>query len=109
MRPHLERAYPLLTSRKGVEFVRNKTGAPLTLSRFHKDRMRGVAPKPVATFGNRDLFTEAQMLEYGRSLIKPVQPHQQPPRLGNSQLGSIAARPLLPRKTYRRIGHARHR
>jgi hypothetical protein len=76
MRSELESAYPLLTSRAGVEFVRNRTGAPLTLSRFHKDRMRGVAPKPIARFGNRDLFSEAQMLEYGRALIKPVEPSQ---------------------------------
>ena len=72
MRLELESAYPLLTSRAAVEFVRSKTGAPLTLSRFHKDRMRGVAPKPIARFGNRDLFSEAQMLEYGRALIRPA-------------------------------------
>jgi hypothetical protein len=64
--------FPLLTARAGVEFIRSKTGAPLTLSRFYKDRMRGIAPKPVATFGNRDLFTEEQMLQYANTLIKPV-------------------------------------
>jgi hypothetical protein len=67
-------AYPLLTSRAAVEFIREKTGAPLTLSRFHKDRMRGIAPRPTARFGNRDLFAEQPLLAYANALITPVEP-----------------------------------
>jgi hypothetical protein len=33
----------------------------------------GKAPKPIATFGNRDLFTEEQILQYCRKLIRPVE------------------------------------
>jgi hypothetical protein len=105
MRPKLESEYPLLTSRTAVEFVRTKTGAPLTLSRFHKDRMNGLAPEPVATFGNRDLFTEAQMLEYGRTLIKPVEARQSCARL-TSRTGDVPS-PLD--RTIRRIGSAPRR
>jgi len=68
----LESAYPLLTTRAAVEFGRTKTGVPLTLSRFHKDRSAGKAPEPIATFGNRDLFTEEQILQYCRNLIRTV-------------------------------------
>src|SRR5690349_18034470 len=107
MRPKLESEYPLLTSRTAVEFVRTKTGAPLTLSRFHKDRMSGVAPVPVATFGNRDLFTEAQILEYGRRLIKPVDARL-PREQQTSRTPSTKARPPLYRRTFRNIRPTRH-
>ena len=106
MRPKLESEYPLLTSKAGVELVKSKTGAPLTLSRFHKDRMRGVAPKPVATFGNRDLFTEAQMLEYAQTLIKLV---RLPRPQKTSRSPSNKPRPPLYRRTFRSIGPSRRR
>ena len=54
-----------------MDFVRAKTGAPLTLSRFYKDRMRGIAPRPVRRFGNRDLFEPDEILAYGNALITP--------------------------------------
>ena len=73
MHPPLETAYPLLTTKAAVDFGRKKTGLPLTISRFHKDRSAGKAPKPIATFGNRDLFTEEQILQYCRKLIRPVE------------------------------------
>ena len=71
MRAKLEGPY--LTSRAFVDFINQKWGIGLTLSRFHKDRMsnRKVAPEPAATFGNRDLFTEAQASEYVAKLIRP--------------------------------------
>lgn len=62
-----------LTSRAFVDLIRNGSGIPLTLSRFHKDRMRGVAPEPVAHFGNRDLFVEAQAPDYIAKLVTPAQ------------------------------------
>jgi len=74
MSPEVE--YPLLTARASVDYVRAKTGAPLTLSRFYKDRMRGIAPRPVRRFGNRDLFQPDEILAYGNALITPVEPGQ---------------------------------
>jgi hypothetical protein len=67
---------PLLTARAAVDYVRAKTGAPLRLSRFYKDRAKGVAPKPTARFGNRDLFQPDEILAYGSALITPVEPGQ---------------------------------
>ena len=71
---HSELQGPYLTSRAFVDYVNQKWGIGLTMSRFHKDRMskRNVAPEPVARFGNRDLFTEAQAPEYVAKLIQPV-------------------------------------
>jgi hypothetical protein len=73
MRPKLQGPY--LTTRAFVDFVNERWGIGLTLSRFHKDRMseRKVAPVPAARFGNRDLFTEAQASEYVAKLIQPVE------------------------------------
>jgi hypothetical protein len=55
-----------LTTKAFVELINTTTGAPLTLSRFRKDPMKGVAPEPAAHFGNRDLFTEEQAPPYVR-------------------------------------------
>jgi hypothetical protein len=65
---------PLLTRRRLVELVREKTGIPLTYSRLMKDGMSGRAPKPAALFGRQQLYTEDQGLAYARSLIQPTEP-----------------------------------
>ena len=55
-----------------VTLIHRETGIPITRSRIHKDSMRGIAPKPTATFGRRYLWRPDEMLAYARSLIKPT-------------------------------------
>jgi hypothetical protein len=64
---------PYLTTRAFVDRFRQETGADLKLSRFYKDRMKGLAPKPVARMGNRDLFSPRQIPEYAKVVIQPVE------------------------------------
>ena len=50
-------AFPLLTRRDAVEFVRNELGIPLTESTLDKKRMKGEGPEPDSYWGKRELFT----------------------------------------------------
>jgi hypothetical protein len=59
-----------LTRAQLVELVRDKTGIPITASRFDKDAMLGTAPKPAAFYGRRHLYTEEQGLAWAQSLIR---------------------------------------
>jgi hypothetical protein len=67
---------PLLTSQAAADLVAKTTGAQFTRSRFYKDRMLGKAPEPAAKFGNRDLWTEEQIVEYANGLITWLEPDQ---------------------------------
>lgn len=60
----------LFTRREGIELIRVELGVPIPLSRFEKDAMNGAAPRPAATYGRHFLYTRAQILGYGRSLIE---------------------------------------
>ena len=60
----------LLTGRQFVDHVRAKYLGALTISRFRKDCMDGLAPKPAAKFGRRNLYTENQAPSYVERLLK---------------------------------------
>jgi hypothetical protein len=108
-----------LTTRGFVDYIRTTTGIPLTKSRFQKDRMHRpkegpLAPQPVARFGNRDLFTEAQAPEYISKLIKVMKadpqtiPVSDTPAENRGQIDSLVASGLAseglgrPRRTVQR-------
>ena len=57
------------TTRSFVEFIKASLFEPMTLSRFQKDRMEGIAPEPIAKFGNRDLWLEEQAGPYVEKLL----------------------------------------
>jgi hypothetical protein len=61
---------PLLTVHESVKLVRKKLGVPLSVSRWHKDRMNGVGPEPAAIFGRHFLYRPQDALDYGRSLLR---------------------------------------
>jgi hypothetical protein len=69
-----DQSEPYLTRKQAVELVRAETGIPLTASAFDKASMRkiGRAPKPAAVYGRQHLYTRATILEFARSLLKPV-------------------------------------
>ena len=58
-----------LTRAELVQVIRAELGVPLTASRFDKDAMSGVAPRPAAYYGRRQLYTRDDALAYGRSLL----------------------------------------
>ena len=65
------------TRKTGAARIGEKRGIPFPKSRFDKDAMSKdgrapVAPKPVARYGNVDLYTEEQIDSYAESLIKSV-------------------------------------
>jgi hypothetical protein len=66
------------TRKTGAELISKTFGIPFPKSRFDKDAMsidgrEPVAPKPIARYGNVDLYTERQILAYGASLIRTVE------------------------------------
>jgi hypothetical protein len=70
-----------VTSQGFVDYINNKWGIGLKRSRLAKDRMKqedgspGIAPEPVARFGNRDLYDpEQQAPEYVEKLITRLKP-----------------------------------
>lgn len=71
-----------LTRAELVQVIRAEVGVPLSGSRFNKDTMSGVAPKPAAYYGRRQLYTRADALAYGRSLLTTT-----PQRLRGSRSG----------------------
>jgi hypothetical protein len=62
----------LFTRKEGAKVIRDELGIPFPESRWDKDAMDGLAPKPSAIYGRVHLYTRDQVLEYGRSLIRPV-------------------------------------
>jgi len=64
----------LVTVDAAVALIREQLGIPIPKSRLHRDSSKGIAPKPDAVYGNRYLWRPDKILEYGRSLIKPVPP-----------------------------------
>lgn len=69
-----DQKFPLVTRRQACALVRDKLGIPLRESRFDKDAMTGRAPKPVAKFGRRDLYTEESVLRYAEGLLSSAVP-----------------------------------
>lgn len=53
-----------------IALIRDKYLSTLTVWRFQKDRADGVAPEPVAKYGNRDLFVESQAGPYVQKLLE---------------------------------------
>jgi hypothetical protein len=66
-------AFPLMTRRQLVDFVQRQTGIPLTYSRLMKDGAAGRAPKPVAIFGKRHLYSEDDALGYAKTLVRSTE------------------------------------
>jgi hypothetical protein len=67
---------PLLTARAAVELARKRTGAPVTLSRWHKDRMNGFGPEPAAIFGKTFLYRAEDAIAWARNLLKRPTPSE---------------------------------
>lgn len=63
----------LYTRRSGSELIREKRGVRIPPSRIDKDCMAGTGPLPQATYGNRFLYTEEELLRYADRLIKPIE------------------------------------
>jgi hypothetical protein len=63
--------FPLFTRRQGAQLIRSELGIPFPESRWDKDAMDGLAPKPSAIYGRVHLYNREQVLQYGRSLISP--------------------------------------
>jgi hypothetical protein len=74
----------LLTRADVVEVIRNILGVPLTQSRLDKDTMSGLAPQPVAYYGRRQLYSRADALAYGKTLLTSA-----PVRLRGSRSGRL--------------------
>lgn len=75
---HIQKRY---TRKTGAELIRERFGIPFTQSRFDKDAMKTEwrprkAPKPDAVYGKVELYTEDQLLAYGRDLIQEIEPDQ---------------------------------
>ena len=66
-------AFPLMTRRQFVEFVKRQTGIPLTYSRLMKDGASGRGPRPAAVFGKRYLYSEADALTYAKALVRSTE------------------------------------
>ena len=66
-------AFPLMTRRQFVEFVKRQTGIPLTYSRLMKDGASGRGPRPAAVFGKRNLYSEADALTYAKALVRSTE------------------------------------
>ena len=66
-------AFPLMTRRQFVEFVKRQTGIPLTYSRLMKDGATGRGPRPAAIFGRRYLYSEADALTYAKALVSSIE------------------------------------
>jgi hypothetical protein len=69
----------LFSTRDFVELIRTKYLSALTLSRFEKDRMHGLTPEPVSTYGNRKLYREAQAVPYVENLLARQKLEQKKP------------------------------
>ena len=61
----------LFTRKEAAKLIREELGIPFVESRWDKDAMDELAPKPSAVYGRVHLYTRDQVLEYGRSLITP--------------------------------------
>jgi hypothetical protein len=64
----------LFTTRESAELINQQLGIPITRSRFHKDSMNGIAPRPAAVFGRNYLYQREVVLEYAKSLLKQPTP-----------------------------------
>jgi hypothetical protein len=69
--------FPLFTRKQGAQLIRTELGIPFPESRWDKDAMDGLAPKPSAIYGRVHLYNREQVLEYGRSLISLQEPAPQ--------------------------------
>ena len=102
--------FPLVTAKRGTALIEEQLGFRVPISRFYKDTMKGVAPTPVATYGRVNLFTPAQILQYGRSLVRTAEkstPQYATAQRDDRQEEEDVTRPTLPRKTGSR--HVRRR
>lgn len=64
---------PLLTRKQSVQFIREKTGIPVTESRIEKAAMIGEGPAPAARYGNSFLYEPQAVLAWARGLISPAE------------------------------------
>ena len=86
-------AFPLMTRRQFVEFVKRQTGIPLTYSRLMKDGASGRGPRPAAVFGKRYLYSEADALSYAKALVRStetIEPARRPRSLERRQDAATA-------------------
>jgi hypothetical protein len=75
----------LFTTDEVAELIQEKLGAPCPPSRITQDRHRGRGPKPAAKYGRRLLYTSKEALNYGRTLIQPLDATGDGPMTGEVQ------------------------
>ena len=78
-------AFPLLTRKDGVQFVRDELGFPLSPSLMDKKCMRGEGPDVAGYWGKRELYTRKKLREWALKLFT-----EQPAQLGSTSRGTSA-------------------
>jgi hypothetical protein len=62
-------AFPLLTRKDSIQFVRNQLGFPLSPSLFDKKCMRGEGPDIAGYWGKREMYTRQKLKEWALKLF----------------------------------------
>ena len=57
-------AFPLLTRKDGIQFVRDELGFPLSASLLDKKCMRGEGPDAAGYWGKREMYTRQKLKEW---------------------------------------------
>ena len=78
-------AFPLLTRKDGVQFVRDELGFPLSPSLMDKKCMRKEGPDVAGYWGKRELYTRQKLREWALKLFT-----EQPAQLGSTSRGTSA-------------------
>jgi hypothetical protein len=64
-----EDAFPLLTRKDSVQFVRDELGFPLSPSLLDKKCMRGEGPDIAGYWGKREMYTRQKLKEWALKLF----------------------------------------
>ena len=64
-----EDAFPLLTRKDGVQFIRDELGIPLSPSLLDKKCMRGEGPDIAGYWGKREMYTRQKLKEWALKLF----------------------------------------
>jgi len=62
-------AFPLLTRKDGIQFVRDELGFPLSASLLDKKCMRGEGPDAAGYWGKREMYTRQKLKEWALKLF----------------------------------------
>jgi hypothetical protein len=62
---------PRLTRRKGIAYLQEEHGIPITLSHFNKLCAVGEGPDPDERWGRYDLYAPATLVEWAYRRLRP--------------------------------------